>query len=348
MAESKARAAPPRGAGGGSRSGLLDVVRLFSGFDIVAFHTSSALGDSSAFRLGIGMAIFLLMSAVSVGMYAGERPFRPFLAERSRRYLIPYAFWWVVYFVIKTAMALRHDESAFGWFDPSMLWQGTYYHLWFMPVALGVCVAVEGLRRATRQVSTGGFLAVVLLLSPLFFYAGPTLRPIVGVGWFQWVWMIPAVPMGVAFGRIIALPRTPRWGFAMLVFSGVLAASGVAVWSAVDDTYPLRFALGALLIGIGFAIPFPSNAFLYRARTVSAGIFLCHPMVLRVMLRFFDQLPIALVAAVMWALSGCLTLSLQRTRLARFVGDPPAAGSIVPKRVRSPELRDTVRSHSVT
>jgi hypothetical protein len=34
-----------RGAGGGSRSGLLDVVRLLAGFDIVAYHTGTALGD---------------------------------------------------------------------------------------------------------------------------------------------------------------------------------------------------------------------------------------------------------------------------------------------------------------
>lgn len=346
VVDSKASAAPPRGAGGGSRSGLLDVVRLFSGFDIVAYHTGAALGDSSAFRLGIGMAIFLLMSAVSVGMHPGERPFRSFLAERSQRYLTPFAFWWVVYAVMKTAMALHHEQAVFGWFEPSMLWQGTQYHLWFMPVALGVCVAVEGLRRATRRVSTGALVTVILLLSPLLFHAGPALRPIVANGWFQWVWTIPAIPIGVAFGRIIALPRTPRWGFAMLAFSGVLAASGITVWSYDHDSYPLRFAIGALLIGIGFSVSLPSNALLYRARTVSAGIFLSHPLILRGTLRFFDQLPVALAAAILWALSGCLTLALQRTRLARFVGDPPAIASVVPQRIRSHELLRTSRSHS--
>jgi len=77
MADPQTSVTPLPGAGGGSRSGLLDLVRLFSSFDIVAYHTGAALGNNSAFRLGVGMAIFLLMSAVSVGMHTGERPFRP-------------------------------------------------------------------------------------------------------------------------------------------------------------------------------------------------------------------------------------------------------------------------------
>ena len=44
---SKAGSAAPRGAGGGSRSGLLDLVRLFSSFDIVAYHTGAALQEAT-------------------------------------------------------------------------------------------------------------------------------------------------------------------------------------------------------------------------------------------------------------------------------------------------------------
>lgn len=320
MTETAAGMQRLRGAGGTSRSGLLDLVRLYSSLDIVAYHTGAALGDNGAFRLGVGIAIFLLMSAVSVGMSRGDRSFGSFLTERSRRYLTPFAFWCVVYAVIRTGTAVRHGEPALDWLEPSMLWRGTYYHLWFMPVALGLCVAVEGLRRATRNVSTGAIVAAALLLSPLLLYAGPGLRPIASPVWFQWVWILPAVPAGVAFGRVLALPRTPRWGFAMLGFAGVFAAEGLLLWRVFDDTYPLRFAVGALLIGIGFAVPFRSNAFLFRARTLSAGIFLCHPLVLRVFLRFFEQLPVALIAGIIWGLAACLALVLQRTRLARFVG----------------------------
>ena len=328
---SKTGSATFRGAGGGSRSGLLDLVRLFSSFDIVAFHTGGALGDGSMFRLGIGMAIFLLMSGVSVGLHSGERPLRPFLEERARRYLTPFAFWWVIYAALLTFAALRHEKAAFDWFEPNMIWQGSYYHLWFMPVALGTCVAVEALRLAARNVPTGVFVGVVLLLSPLLFHAGPALHPMVGIGVYQWVWAIPAVPISVACGRIIALPRTPRWPLAMLCFAGTLAASGLAVWYVDRDTFPLRFAVGAVLIGIGFAVSYPSNAFLYRIRTVSAGIFLCHPLVIRAVLRFIEPLPIALITAIIWVLAACLTLVLQRTRLARFAGAPPETAAPVVK-----------------
>jgi hypothetical protein len=204
-----------------------------------------------------------------------------------------------------------------------MLWEGTYFHLWFMPVALATCLLVEALRRATLRVPTGAFLACVLALSPALLYAGPALRPIVSQELFQWVWVIPAAPVGVAFGRVIALERTPRWGFAMLAFSGTFAAIGVAIWWLVPDSYPLRFALGALLIGIGFALPFPSNRYLFKARTMSAGIFLCHPLVMRGALRFFEGLPVAAVALLMWLLAGAMTLGMQRTSLARFFGAPP-------------------------
>lgn len=326
---SRAGAAASRGAGGGSRSGLLDLVRLFSSFDIVAYHTGGALGDGSMFRLGIGMAIFLLMSGVSVALHSGERPLRPFLAERARRYLVPFAFWWVVYAALRTGMALRHEQAALGWFEPSMIWQGTYYHLWFMPVALGVCVAVEGLRVAARNVPNGAFISAVLLLSPLLFHAGPALRPHVSTGVFQWVWAVPAVPISVALGRIVALPRTPRWPLAMLCFAGALAASGACVWSVDHDTFPLRFAVGALLIGLGFGVSYPSNALLFRIRTMTAGIFLCHPLVIRAVLRFIEPLPIALITAIIWILAAGLTVVLQRTRLARFAGAPPETAAPV-------------------
>ena len=87
----------------------------------------------------------------------------------------------------------------------------------------------------------------------------------------------------------------------------------------------------AFLIGIGFAVSYPSNAFLYRIRTVSAGIFLCHPLVIRGVLRFIEPLPIALIAAIIWVLAACLTLVLQRTRLARFAGAPPEPAAPVAK-----------------
>jgi len=304
-------------------------VRLFASFDIVAYHTGGALGDGSMFRLGIGMEIFLLMSGVSVGLHSGERPLRPFLAERARRYLTPFAFWWVVYAALLSFSALRHEQPAFSWFEPSMIWRGSYYHLWFMPVALGVCVAVEALRLASRNVPSRVFVAVVLLLSPLLFHAGPALRPHVSIGVYEWVWAIPAVPISVAFCRIIALPRTPRWPLAMLCFAGAVALSGLAVWYVDRDTFPLRFAVGAFLIGLGFAVSYPSNALLFRIRTMTAGIFLCHPLVIRGVLRFIEPLPIALIAAIIWVLAACLTLVLQRTRLARFAGAPPETAAPV-------------------
>lgn len=234
---SPARTSALRGVGGNSRSGLLDLVRLFASFDIVAYHTGAALGDNSAFRLGIGIAIFLIMNAVSVGNFEGERSFFRFLSERSKRYLTPFLFWYVVYAVLQTLLALRHDATPFGWFEPRMLWQGTYYHLWFMPVALGLSLATELLRRATRNVSDGACVATILLISPLLLYVGPGwLRSFASRGWYPWVWIIPAVPFGVAFGRLLALPRTPHWNSLILGFAGTFAAMGVGVWQVVHDT----------------------------------------------------------------------------------------------------------------
>lgn len=315
-----------RGAGGGSRSGLLDCVRLFASLDIVAFHTGNALSDPSVFRFGLGMGIFLLMTGVSVGAFVGERPFLPLVRERATRYLPPFLFWCVVYAALRVALAVRHEVPLFGWLEADMLWRGTYYHLWFMPVALGLSLLVEALRRATRGVSTSAILATTLLGSPLLLYAAPGwLRPAAGTSLGGWLWVIPAVPMGVALGRLFRLPKDRRSLRLTLGFVATFAAVGIAVWYRVDDNYPLRFAVGACLIGVALAVPFPSTPLLFRMRTLSVGVFLCHPLVLRLLGRFFDDLPTTLVALIIWVLSACLTLAMQATPLARFAGAPPAS-----------------------
>jgi hypothetical protein len=269
------------------------------------------------------MAIFLLMNAVSVGTFQGPRPWRPLLRERAVRYLTPFAFWCVVYAALHLVHALRHDLAPFAWVRPRMFWAGTHYHLWFMPVALGLSLAVEALRRATLRLPTPALAAGVLAAAPLLLYAAPAwLRHEETASWYQWAWIVPAVPMGVALGRLLALPRTPRWPWLLLGFVAAFAAIGVAVYGRVADNYPLRYAIGSLAIGIGFVVPMPSSPRLVRLRTLSAGIFLCHPLVLAGLQNAIQGLAVAPAAAIVWALAALLAFALQLSPWARFAGEP--------------------------
>ncbi len=308
------------------RSGFLDVVRLLAGFDIVAFHTGSVAGDSNGFRLGFGVTVFLLVTAVGVARQVEPREFRAFAYDRASRYLSPFGFWCVVYAAVATATSLRYGEPALGWWRSCMLWRGTEYHLWFMPVSLALVVVVELARAATVRASTPLVVTISVVLACLTILAGHAGWYLRGVPcWSPWAWAPPAAFLGLALGKILQADASRRRSAWLLTTAVVVAAWSFAVWQSYDGHFALRFATGSLLMGLGLILPGISGPWMKRLLALSIGVFLCHPLVLRFGLRFLDDLPSPLTVALIWSLSAVIVLAMQRTALARFAGERPTS-----------------------
>lgn len=304
------------------RSGFLDVVRVLAGVDIVAFHTGIGFGDGNALRIGFGITVFLLVSAVGVARHQRERKFLPFARERLSRYSAPFFFWCAVYAVVATIHSLRHGESPFAWWNSCMLWRGTEFHLWFMPVSLALALAMEAARSATAKRSAVLVVVTCVALSCIGILAG-------AAGWYlrdndcwsPWRWAPPAAFLGLAMGRVLQAPPSSRRSLVLFGISLVVALWSLAVWRTHEGTFALRFATGSLLTTLGFVVPSVSGVWVRRFLALSIGIFLCHPLVLQLGFRFLDQLPLAVAILVVWLISAVIAFAMQQTPLARFAGE---------------------------
>jgi len=193
-------------------------------------------------------------------------------------------------------------------------------------------LGVEAARRATMQLPAAAVIGGCVVLSLVLVYADPAwIRPHASHCWYAWVWALPTMPLGLAFGRLLAVDRAPRRRWHLMPLAAVFAAVSLAIWLWMESLLALRFAEGALLIAIGFALPGPSGAWSRRLLTLSIGIFLCHPLVLRLLLPFVRDLAPIAVVPIVWGLSAVLAFGLQQTPLARFAGErapvPRLAGS---------------------
>lgn len=257
-----------------------DYARLAAVVGIIWFH-AHAPGALIGYS---GLAFFLLLLvhlAQPQAAQARDRAHRApaFLrhaAARGQRLLLPWLIASVAYGALKLIDVARGAPFAEE-FQPSMWLTGPALHLWFLPFAYAVCLAVWPLGRVMHHLgqrhamSLAFVFAGVALVALGLVQVGDAAVPLA-----QWGYALPVVLFGVA----MTLTRTAvpnMLGLLTFFVCGALAAN----WTSGLP----EIALAGLVLILCRAVPLPGTLLSAMAARWALALYLIHPAVLAVLLR---------------------------------------------------------------
>lgn len=283
------------------RNGTLDHARLAAAAGIVLFHSGVP-----ALAPGHAALPFFLMLLVLLGWTgAATTPFAAHARGRIERLMRPWALWSAVYAGLKIAEAQLAGRPLASEFAPWMLGAGPAIHLWFLPFATVVGLALWPLARlaAGKGQAWRGTVAVGLVAGAalvLAAQAGPALpRPVA-----QWAFGLPAVLLGL--GLVLVPGAAGRAG--VLVVAGALFAG--AGW---PQGAGLVLLAGAAL-WLCLLVRLPAGPVSAGAARLSLTVYLAHPA-LASLLQRTGLLPDRSVALALATLALALGVALLIDRL---------------------------------
>jgi hypothetical protein len=240
-------------ASGGSpgRKANWDRLRLLSYLDIAAFHMAGQY-----LFLGTGLPIFLLLRFALASRLPRPESTRTFVRARVRTLLVPWAAWSLIFGVLGLVAGFRRGLTLNEMVRPLMLLYGPTEHLWFLPFAAIAGIGVHFLDVATQKVPTRPFLlACAIAGASLAWLAQPGTDPL-SPPFRQWLFGLPAVPLGLGLGRILARPWVDArrvWGWVAAL--GLTAAGLLVALTGPVVSAPTRYALALMLVAGGALLP---------------------------------------------------------------------------------------------
>jgi len=312
----------PRSA---ERLANVERLRIVAMLEIVTFHVGGAL-DTDDYRLpvvaGLGLPVFLLLNNAFNCTLAERRGTRAFLDAKVSRLLLPWLVWSVVYAGVVLAERVRHGEAVVAVFSWRTILGGTYTHLWFVPFALFGSLLIAGLQVETRSASHRRVAWLALAAGSLVVALAALLLALTDAEWplLQWLFALPSPLLGFALGRVL-LANEPRLSHRLAVLLSAVAIGAVG-WSAFGPFPEMgrRYAVAMALVAVLFTWPGRSDALSRRLAPLLFGIYLTHPLILR--LYQAAHLPYvhpALLGALLFAASALLVEVLRRTPLRGLV-----------------------------
>lgn len=239
------------------RNVALDYARLFAIFGIIVFH-AHAPGASLGYT---GLPFFLLLVTLFAIPTARRHSVAGFARARAWRLIVPWLIWSAIYGSLKTLDALLDERQIASEFEPWMLLTGPAEHLWFLPFAFVVGLALHALARSASRLVLMGTGLSIAVLGLWVLQGGPSEPPLAA-----WAFALPATGLG------FFLSAEPRgWPVVLML---VLAA-WLAGWTG--GLFHLSVALAALWACL-HAMPGRLRAPKGVADVVMT-IYLAHPLV---------------------------------------------------------------------
>jgi fucose 4-O-acetylase-like acetyltransferase len=254
---------------------------------------------------------------------------RPFLRTKVSRLLLPWLLWSVIYLAMVFLERLRHGEPLTKGFSLWMLVGGTYHHLWFVPFALAGALLMAAVQPATRALSHGAVIGGALLTGAALALLNAQLLAPGTIEWpvLQWLFALPALPLGFALGRtMLAADRASSLRVAWLSVAVGLTCLGLGLgqemgllgWGVPELVR--RYAVSMALVGLACVWPGVPDPVSQRLTPLLLGVYLVHPLIVRVYLSLhLPVLPTAVFAALVFSASALLVAALQRSRLRLLV-----------------------------
>jgi surface polysaccharide O-acyltransferase-like enzyme len=301
-------------------------LRVVAMLEIVTFHAGETLGTGTS-RLpivaGLGLPVFLVLNNAFNCTLSARMGTRAFLDAKLTKLLVPWLVWSAVYALLTAAEKLRHHESIRQAFSPWMLIGGTYTHLWFVPFALFGSVSIAALQRKTEATAHRLIAAIVLAagaaLVALASWAA-ALWPTAPWPVPQWLFALPSPLLGFAMGRML-LSCDRSFAVRLSAFLVAVALGSVLYDESLDaPTMVRRYAFAMALVSFFFVHPGTLDAVSRRLTPLLFGIYLTHPLLLRLyQAAHFPVLPLVVLGLVVFVLSAILVECLRRTPLRRLV-----------------------------
>lgn len=170
------------------RNGWIDYGRFVAALGIVWFGVV-APGQRFAFA-AVPFLLVLLMAPAATSF-----------AVRTRRLLVPFLTWSVVFGMLHTALALKTSDPAFGWWQPYMILSGTWYHLWILPFAWIAAMLSPWFQHPLASLGTA-WLAALFFVSkgwpevmPFGLWSFGLTPVLVGIAYFAWGWRLALVTL---------------------------------------------------------------------------------------------------------------------------------------------------------
>jgi surface polysaccharide O-acyltransferase-like enzyme len=299
-------------------------LRIIAMLEIVTFHVST-LGVGG-YRLpivgGLGLPVFLLLNNAFNTTLSERMGTRAFLDVKVTRLVLPWLIWCGIYASVILAEKVRHDEPLSESISPWMIIGGTYEHLWFVPFALFGSLLIAGVHARTKAVSHGLMAGLMLGVGAVIALIDARLMRSAAVEWpvVQWLFALPSPLLGFALGRLLLARDRPllQKVAGRLTLIGVVTLA-LTLTGAVPEMIR-RYAVSMGLVSLLLCWPGTADAFSRRLTPLLFGVYLMHPLVVRLyQAAHLPELPTALLGVVIFMVSALLVEALRRSPLRRLV-----------------------------
>lgn len=280
----------------------IELVRILAAFAIVWFH-SKAPGSEISYS---GLSAFLMLTMLFEVGGNWSRPTR--IVNLTRKLLVPWAFWFLVFGVINLARghSFMPLDYCGGWI--SGILAGSSIHLWYIPFIFSILIALAAIKQSIdrRLVFWIAMVATVVNLATVGRWEPWSQH--VGYPVAQWMQASTAVLIGL----LIGLRSSTRWGTEALAGALILLAAAWVIYPTKGVALPHLVAASVLLVTLRWGHRIPTSPTMQTLANATFGIYLCHP----IFLGAAKQLPvhIALRVTLAFTASAVFVIAYQRLR----------------------------------
>jgi len=300
------KAPEPIGRPSGRRA-MVDVARLAAVYAVTWLHTPRSPGLEPSLALGRVAVPFFIFAAVFFVLEGlrrhPERTFVQYTRSRFLRIYVPFLAWSGIYLVLKLIKAILLPEQPNDLPGVSMLWAGSFYHLWFMPFILIVSLVVFVIGKAVAgRPALESAVAVLVAVAGIALTAMPTsaMPSTAGQNGRVMERALPTVCWAILFALAWRRPAARYLEHRAATACGLLLLAGSIAWmwcASVD-----RLAEGLAGLGLMIVALAPTTnirlARLGKLGTLAYGIYLSHLLFIKV----FEALGTEFNVAVTWQL----------------------------------------------
>ncbi len=235
----------------------IEYLRIFAAFGIIVFHCNGSIFSLS------GLICFVIISSAFVRPYKDLNDLKQFIKKKAARLLLPWAFWYGVYLVLKIAIGRHVLTLLAGQTYAAALFTGPHLPLWYLPFTFLTTTISCVVLNASMQLKTEWKVVIYTLasVSLLLFSAFLRNRMILFPPIEQWVHAMAAVPIGLIFAaqhddkkqfllNAFSLPLLVLTGCCIAYFNKVIAISyipAILVTFLAFQIHTRRLANPALL-----------------------------------------------------------------------------------------------------
>ena len=214
------------------QDGLVDYARFATALAIVWFHMEVP-GNWIA---SIAVPAYLVLLTLT----SGED-----LATRTKRLLLPFLIWSVIFALMNIAFSVKRQEPYFEWWEWYMLLTGTWMHLWIFPFAFLAAQLSPWFQHPLASIGTAVLAATLFALKgtpeslPWGYWSFGLIPVLVGIAHYAWGWRL-AVTTLISSWLILHFGRPASentvlligTGLAVLILSNKLPQTPMSDWCA--------------------------------------------------------------------------------------------------------------------